>query len=162
MGVSLVNVHDSPAGTSGQLTLRKAQSTIPTSVNDEDAVYARASLKGDTVTTRSPRELVAQAWTPIANSTTETEILAAGAAGVFHDLTMLVLSNTGTSQDFSLRESTGGPILIVLRCNSDESPTVLRFDPPLKQSSPALSWTMQCGGNTNSLYVYAQAIKTTA
>lgn len=103
--------HDAAAAGNPLLAGGEARTTNPTSVGDGDAVRLRTDKSGRLVTCHSQaRDLLAQNTITL-SSTTETTLLAAGGAGVFHDIVGLVLTNTsGTAVRVDFRDATGGTV----------------------------------------------------
>ena len=93
--------------------------------------------------------------------TTETTLLAA-AAGVYHDLTLLTVSNTSSTKvrvDF--RDATGGTVRFSLEVAADgggNNPPILY---PIKQTTVNANWTAQMSGSVTDVRILAQAIKNT-
>ena len=106
------------------------------------------------------RELVAQSYTTIA-TTTETVIVAAGAAGVFNDLTFLSVSNTsllGTTIDF--RDAAGGAIRLTVFVAAGTT-LIYPIQIPVTQATAASAWTAQLGTAVTAVKIFAQSIKNT-
>lgn len=103
-------------------------------------------------------EDVVQNTVTLTTSTAETTLLAAGAAGVYHDLSMLIVTNTSaTPLVLSFRDATGGAVrfAVSLAANSSKE---LAFDPKWKQTTAANNWTVQSSASVTSVIVAAQAI----
>ena len=141
----------------------KARTTNPTAVADLDRVDGAADKTGkQIVVPHGVRELVAQASTVIAGSATETTILAAGAAGVFHDLLLLTISNqSATAEVVSIRDTTGGTVRMVLAIGAlgSNSTVTIPFSAPMAQTTAALNWTAQCSAGVATINIFVQAIK---
>lgn len=137
----------------------KARQTNPTAVADGD----RTDLSTDDlgrllVCIGQPRDLVTDQYTAIAASAAETTILTA-AAGVFHDLTAVLMTNAGAAAvrvDF--RDTTGGAIRFSITMASAAS---MSFAPPrpVKQTTANTNWTAQCSGAGTTINIFVQAEK---
>ena len=123
----------------------KAMITNPTAVSDADRVNARFDDIGRLVTvTGQVRDLIVQAITTIASSTSETTILAAGAAGVFHDITDLIITNaSATAVTVTIKDSTTGTTRAIfdLGAIGSNSAIPLNFSRPWLQATAANNWT---------------------
>lgn len=138
----------------------QARTTNPTSVADADRVNAIFDKTGrQVVITNHVREMVAQNVVTLTASTTETTLLAAGAAGVFHDLTYLKLTNSSaTGVLVTIRDATAGTAVDFWYV----PPTTTMggvLQVPFKQTTAANNWTIQCGASVSSLYATVQAVK---
>jgi hypothetical protein len=135
-----------------------ARTTNRTAVADSQVVRALGDDLGRGVLILNQvRDLVTQNRLSIAVAT-ETQILAAGATGVFHDLTYFKVSNESqvmTRAD--LRDATGGTV----RWTSVLVPGGTTNDilmVPFKQTSAATDWTLQLSV-TATVHVTIQAVK---
>lgn len=129
----------------GSLVLRqgvRAAQTNPTAVSDADSVGVMADDTGKLVVVCSgPRDLVTQQTTQITAATTETTILTAGAGGVYHDLTALIVTNKSAVQtSVTIKDATTGTTRMILDVGSTGN-IPLFFNPPFKQSAATANWT---------------------
>jgi hypothetical protein len=111
------------------------------------------------ITLIAPRELMVDAATIIVASTVETTILLAGAAGVFHDLTNLIVANTsavGTRVDF--RSAAAGAVRFSLWAPPTDT-VALPIDNPIMQAAAANHWTATCITAVTDIRIFAQAAK---
>jgi hypothetical protein len=139
----------------------KAKTTNPTKVSDADRVDGMFDVVGRQVNINSQvRELMTTAMTTITSSTTETTILAAGAAGVFNDITHLSISNDNTITDtrVDIRDSTGGTIRLSYYVPA-KGTIIVSFNPPFPQATAANNWTAQCGTSVANIYITVLAAK---
>lgn len=122
------------------------RSTNPANVTDNTTVTAYRDLKGRNVTMpESPRELKATG-TVILTTNAETTLIAAGAAGVFHDLVTLVITSNDTVlgiNTLTIRDATGGAAVMSLSINSFSVPFVIPFPASWPQTTAANNWTVQ-------------------
>ena len=137
-----------------------ARTTNPTAVADGDRVDAMFDkLKKQVMILNGPRELDVDATTTITASTTETTILAAGAAGVFHDLTVLWVANTSaTDVRVDFRSATAGSVRFSLYCPAGNTVGVV-LPQPIRQAAAANNWTAQSSASVTDLRIYVAAIK---
>lgn len=106
-----------------------------------------------------PRDLIAHNQITL-TSTTETTLLAAGGAGVIHDLVYLKLSNSsGTAVRVDIRDDTAGTVrdssfLAATGGGSNQSMLV-----PLTSSGANQNWTAQLSGAVSSVHITVIGIK---
>lgn len=105
------------------------------------------------------RELDTDQRTTITSSTSETTVLTAGGAGVFHDLTGVLVSNTsGTLVRVDFRRATGGSVVFELEAPAGMT---VGYSPlkPVRQASANNNWTAQSSGSVSDLRIFVQAEK---
>lgn len=123
-----------------------AASTNPTAVADGDRTNLRADLLGKLmIRAGSPRALITQAYVQlITSNTSETTLLAAGGAGVFHDICALTLSNSNntTATIVTIRDATAGSAVLVVSL-APRAATHLQWHVPFKQTTANNAWTIQ-------------------
>lgn len=125
----------------------KAASANPTAATAGNAVAMMADLSGKLVVTPvAPRLLVKHQATAVAVAT-ETTIVTAGAAGVFNDVTKIIVTTAvATAGTLTFRDVTaGGTPFIINYPNAalaPGSPLVLDFPVPLQQGTAASAWTI--------------------
>jgi hypothetical protein len=125
----------------------KAASANPTAATAGNSVALFADLLGKLVVTPvAPRLLTAHQATAVA-VTTETTIVTAGAAGVFNDITKIIVTTAvATAGTLTFRDVTaGGTPFIINYPNAALAPgvpLVLDFPVPLKQGTAASAWTI--------------------
>jgi hypothetical protein len=145
----------------------RAATANPANASDGNLVGLMADKAGRLVVTHSHvRNLQGHQTTTIAASGTETTIVTAGASGVFNDLCMLVFAGSSTAATvWSLRDSTGGTPLMSVNVppiGTVAQPVIVKFDPPLAQTTAANNWTIQAGtGTSTGCQVFAHYIKNT-
>jgi hypothetical protein len=138
-----------------------ARQTLQAAVADGDRVNATFDDLGrQVVCINSPRDMVVQTRTSL-NSTAETVIIAALAATYF-DLTMLVFSHEGTTNDIriDIRDSSAGTIRLSVDLAPDGGGAVIPFNTPFKQGGVNNNWTAQLSAapTSGNVYITVQAI----
>lgn len=129
----------------------------PTAVTDGQAVGLMTDKLGRLVTVTSHvRDLCGDQRTNVAVNT-ETTVVSAGAAGVFRDLTYILITTAGAAaQTITLKDSTGGTTRMVINypnaAVAPGSPFFVTFNPPLKQTTAANNWTVTQGTATACNY----------
>lgn len=138
----------------------QARTTNPTAVADADRVNAMFDKQGkQIVRTVAPRELVTDTTTTITASTSETTILAAGAGGVFHDITMLTVANTSaTDVRIDFRSATAGAVRFSWLVPAGSTIGGV-MQTPINQTTAANNWTAQSSASVTDLRIFAQAAK---
>lgn len=137
----------------------RAATINPTNAANGNLVGAMGDKAGRTVTTPvQVRELVAAQRTALA-AITETTIIAAGGAGVFNDITQLIITTAGAAAaTLTIKDGTAGTTIMVLNypnaALAPGAPLVINFNPPLPQAAANANWTI-----TNSV---ATAVNITA
>jgi hypothetical protein len=138
----------------------RASSTIPTAVTDGQLVGLMADILGKLVVrVGASRQLIVQNTITL-TTTTETTLLTAGAAGVFLDLTMLIISNTSaTAVRVDIRDATAGTVRMSLYAPAGQT---IGFTHPVTftQTTAANNWTAQLSAAVTDVRVLAQAIQT--
>jgi hypothetical protein len=132
----------------------RAATANPTNATGGNLVGIMADKAGRLVVTSGHvRDLQGTQTTTIAASGTETTIVTAGAAGVFHDICMLVISGQSTVNTvWTLRSATAGTFIASFNApvGATALPLVIKFDPPLAQPIAANNWTIQAGTGTST------------
>lgn len=136
--------------------------------NDANAV--RASTDGDyqalsvdklgrPIVTTAPRGQRAKNAITL-TSTTETTLLSAGGASVFHDLTKLVIANTSsTDVRVDFRDATGGSVIFSVYAPANQTVGVVCGDDPIPQTTANNNWTAQLSAAVTDVRIFVQAIK---
>ena len=121
----------------------KARTANPTAVAANDRVDAFFDDVGRQVTFNGvPRDLlVSPTITTITASTSETTVLAAGVAGVFHDVYGIIITNTSaTATEVTFKDSTAGTSRFKISAPANDTRGItLPFVVP--QSSANANWT---------------------
>ncbi len=146
--------HDSPDSGNGLKIAGVARIANPTAVTALDRVDAMFDKVGRQLTiVGQVRELMDDTSTTITSSTGATTIVAAQGAGVFADLTSLIISNSaGTATLVTLSDGTKSRIFSIAATGG----IVIPFARPLKHSTANTAWTLTCGTSVASIYVVAQ------
>jgi hypothetical protein len=138
----------------------RASSTIPTAVTDGQLVGLMADILGKLVVrVGASRQLIVQNTITL-TTTTETTLLTAGSAGVFLDLTMLIISNTSaTAVRVDIRDATAGTVRMSLYAPAGQT---IGFTHPVTftQTTAANNWTAQLSAAVTDVRIVAQAIQT--
>lgn len=142
----------------------RAATTNPTPVTDGQVVNAMLSKHGKLVTVDgAPRELRKSQKATLSNTTAETTIITAGAAGVMNDVHGLILANTGaTTTKVDIRDATAGTIIATIEVPTGETRGfMLPAGSGIAQTTAANNWTAQCTAATTAMEVTALYIQTT-
>ncbi|MGH9970671.1 MAG: hypothetical protein ACREBG_23170, partial [Pyrinomonadaceae bacterium] len=132
----------------------------PTAVAAGDLVGLMTDILGKQVTrAEAPRERVVQNTITL-TATTETTLIAAGAAGVFRDLTAVTLANTSaTGVRVDVRDATAGTVRWSFWVPATQTVgAVLRV--PVTQTTAANNWTAQLSAAVTDVRIFAQSIET--
>jgi len=140
----------------------QAITALPTAVSNAQNVALSADKFGrPVVLVGSIRDLTITQTTTLSATTSETTIVTAGAAGIFNDLVMLIVSNTSASTNtrIDFRDTTGGSVLFSLQSVGGAAPVGFALPIPIPQTSTATNWTAQCATSTTDVRIYAVAVK---
>jgi hypothetical protein len=125
-----------------------AKTANPANATDGNLVGIMCDKAGRLVTTPvNVRENIGKQYTALA-ANTETTFITAGAAGVFNDITMLIISTAGAAAaTLTIKDATGGTTQMVINypdaaLAQSGGPCVLCFNPPLTQTAAANNWTV--------------------
>lgn len=141
----------------------KAASANPANATALQAVAPFADLAGRMVVTPvNPRALIGKQATTI-SATGATTIVTAGAAGVFNDLTMLIITTAGlAAQTITISDGTLSWIIDYPNAAvAPGTPLIIDFgDVPLPATTAATAWTANQGAATACHYlaVFAQRL----
>ena len=92
------------------------------------------------------------------SGTTESTILA-GVANVFHDITMIIMTNRAqTSARVDIRDATAGTVILPVFL-AGQGGAVIPFSVPLKQTATGGNWTAQSSVLTGDVSIFMQAVK---
>lgn len=140
--------------------------TNPPNASDQAQNGIMVDKAGRIVTTTSHvRDLVGVQTTAV-TTTSETTFITAGGAGVFLDITQLIITTVdivvGT---LTIKDSTGGTVRMIVdypnAASAPAAPLIIPFNPPLPQSSANNNWTIQASANATHYEVTATFIKNT-
>jgi len=143
----------------------KAATANPANATAGNAVAIMGDKAGRVVvTSANVRELVAPQTTAIVASTAETTIITAGAAGVFNDLSALIITTTNAAASIiTIKDATAGTTRITLDYpNAALAPSdafMINFDPPIPQAVAANNWTATCSVNAGRYSITAVFVK---
>lgn len=94
--------------------------------------------------------------------TTETTLIAAGGTGVYHDLTLLMVSNTsGSKIRIDFRDTDSGSVIFSVEAAADGGGNNPPFKIPVKQTTANTNWRATLSGSVTDIRIFAQAIKNT-
>ncbi len=153
--------HDSPVVGNPLLNGGEARTTLPTAVADGDAVRAMFDDLGrGVISPHGSRDQTVDQQTTI-TGTSETTILAAGAAGVFRDLVHIIVSNDDNNNEATVtfRDNTAGTIKLIQAAARSGGGYSLEFPRPLKQGTAANVWTAQLDATTTSIHITVIAVE---
>lgn len=161
-------VEDSATGTTGRtvpttahLSGAVAATTNPTNAVAGNLVGLMADKAGRLVTTgANVRELIGVQQTTIASGTAETTIVSAGGAGVFNDLTELIITTiNAVAATLTLKDATTGTTRAVFDYPNAASapgvPLVITFNPPLPQAVANNNWTLTASVAAGAIHITA-------
>lgn len=139
----------------------QARQTNPAAVADADRVNAIYDDIGRQVITGSIRDLKVNQQTTITSSTSETTIVTAGAAGVFHDLYGLIISNTSaTGLSVTIKDATAGTTRFIIYVPAtDTRGFMLPESAGHNQAAAANNWTATCSASVASVQITALCVK---
>lgn len=105
------------------------------------------------------RELIADQYTTISSSTSETTIVTAG-PGV-NDLLFVLVTNTSASTDtrIDFRDSTGGTIRFSLRSIGGQPSVGFQLPAAITQTTANTNWTATCATSTTDVRIFALYVK---
>lgn len=138
----------------------QARTTNPTAVADADRVnFTADDLGRQVMVVGQVRDLMVHQHVQIASSSSETTILTAGAAGVFHDLTQLVITNqTATAVNVTIKDATAGTTRMIIALAASGG-AVLSFPRPVTQAATATAWTATLSSAAVTVNFFTQAEK---
>lgn len=123
-----------------------AKTAIPVKVADGQRVNGVFDAAGRQITTYADRSTVVRGLPVNLTTTTETTILAAAGAGIFQDITRLVIANSGSAQSsFSIRDTTGGTVQLAFTLDKNTSIDLIFDGYPMQQTTANSNWTAQLG-----------------
>jgi hypothetical protein len=135
-----------------------AKTALPAAASDGNLTGVMGDKFGrQVVLTGTIRDLVGTQTTTLSASVAETTIVTAGAAGVFNDLIMLIVTNTSasTTTRIDFRDTTAGTILFSLISIGGQQPVGFALPIPIPQTTAATNWTAQCATSTTDIRIYA-------
>lgn len=134
----------------------RGTTALPTAVSDGQLVGAMADKFGRQVVVGGAiRDLRGSQTTTISASTSETTIITAGAAGIFNDLVMVVVSNTSASATrVDFRDATAGTIIFSLYSPAGQPAGFSLPGQSIPQTSSANNWTAQSSASVTDLRIF--------
>lgn len=155
--------HDAAVTGNPFLLAGEARTSLPTAVANGDAVRLQADDDGRLVTQpMAPRDMINDSGTRVAlTSTTRTELVAAGGAGVFNDLVGLVMSNESATEVrvdiFDL--SAAGQTVFSVDLAADGGGAVIMLPIPWPQGTANNAWDVQLSAAVSTVYVSAICVE---
>jgi len=108
------------------------------------------------------RALIVQATVTL-TTTTETTILAAAGAGIYLDVSWIMLTNTSAAAvRVDIRPVTGGSVLLSLNVEASKTLIVDLSDIPLLQTTANNNWTLQLSAAVTDVRITAGSLKRSA
>lgn len=100
----------------------------------------------------------------LSNTTAETTILTAGAAGIFNNPFIMIFANSGAAATkVDIRDSTGGAIRETFYVPAgDTRGFTVPIDSALEQTTAANNWTAQCSVATTAMEISTVFVTTTS
>lgn len=140
----------------------RAATANPTAVTDGQAAYAMLDKLGKPVVVPfAPRLLTIQNLITL-TATTETTLLAAAAA-TFHDLVLLMITNTSaTAVRVDIRDTTAGTVRLSFQLppgTTLNSNIVVEPASPIEQAAVNTNWTAQLSAAVTDVRIFAKAVK---
>lgn len=141
-----------------------ATTSNPTSAASGNIVGMMADKAGRLVITPShARDLVQTQTTTVSATTTETTIVTAGAAGIFNDITAIIITSSGTATaNWAIRDSTGGTVRATFDtpATAGSAPIIIPCTVPIPQTTAANNWTIKASTSTGTgVHVFVQYIQ---
>jgi hypothetical protein len=134
------------------------RTSLPTAGGESTPIAALGDKYGRQVMQLgSLRELRGKSNITLTSDVTETTLIAAGGAGVFNDLLMLVISNTSnnTNTRIDFRDATGGTVLFSIQSPGNSTTGFSIPGTSIPQTTANSNWTAQCATSTNSIRILA-------
>ena len=140
---------------------RAATTTNPTAVTDGQRVKLMATKEGvKVVTGNKPRALRVESGVVTVTTTGETTLIAAGAAGIFHDLEWIKCSNTSaTATRLDIRDATAGTVIDALYLPAGDIRGAVYGITPMNQTTAANNWTIQLSGAVTDVRCTAKLLR---
>lgn len=140
----------------------RASAAIPAAVSaDGDVANGWTDLYGRLIVGNAPRARLGRAAIKLTSTTTETTLIAAGAAGVFRDVYRLTITNTSaTATKVTIRDVTAGGTPEVYYLAAGETKG---FSGPIDaadvQTTAASAWTATCGTSVADVEICARYVE---
>jgi hypothetical protein len=137
-----------------------ARTADPTAVATGDRVDAYFDVTGkQVVTPYAPRALTVTGAATLTN-TTATSLITAGGAGIFVDLTTLILTNTSsTAVRVDIRDAgTGGSVIFSIGLAANGG-AVVNFPAPVPQTTANNAWAVQLSASVTDVRCYGIGVK---
>jgi hypothetical protein len=138
----------------------QARTTNPGAIADGDRSNFVTDKLGKQIVVGSIREMKVQQATTISN-TSETTVLSAGAAGVFHDVYGVIITNTSaTATEVAFKDATAGTTRFTISAPANDTRGfMLPESAAHSQASAANNWTATAADAVTSLEITVMAVK---
>lgn len=151
--------HGDAADDAAALIGVEARTTLDAVVDDGDITRVMGDSEGRVVVTGSSRAMVVSG-TATLSTTTETVVVAAGDADVFHDLSFLDMSNTSSTKvRVDIRDAVGGTVRLSRVLGPNDGATYNLQMTPWPQDEAANAWTVQLSGAVADVRVSLLCVK---
>lgn len=159
-GITGAAAHDAAVSGNPVRVAGRAMLANGTSVAEDDTADIATDNQGRVLTTpHVPRDLTVHGNATL-TSTTQTTLISAGAAGVFHDVVKLVFTNSSsTATRVAVKDATSGTTRIEVALAANGGAVIDFGSVPLTQATAANNWTVTLSGAVTSVYCFGQAIK---
>ena len=138
-----------------------ARTANPTAVAALDRVDSFYDLEGRQIVQPFGSRGLTVHNTITLSSTTETTLIAAGAAGIFHDVLGIFAANSSaTAVSVAIKDATAGTTRATIYVPAGQNAGFM-LPIPLTQSGAAANWTATLSAAVSSVYVTAIAVKKT-
>lgn len=139
----------------------QARTTNPTAVADADVANFITDKVGRQITVQSIRDLKTTATITITASTSETDLFAAGGAGVFLDLYFVMVTNTSsTATEVAFKDAAAGTTRFTLSAPANDTRGYMIGESGgWPQNTANNKWTCTAADSVSSLLISAIVVK---
>jgi hypothetical protein len=150
---------------SGVMTLAENVTTAP-SLTTGQSVAAQCDYQGSLFVKPFRRGQTKAQATTITNTSAATTVLAAAAAGIFSDISALVVTptaqSTGVAFTITLSDGTNNYVFDMNTGSTTslviQPPLALDFNPPIAASTAATAWTIALSSNAVTVHIVVNAV----
>lgn len=138
-----------------------AATALPTAVAAGDMVRLIADPYGRLIVRSTPRDLLVHNKITLSSTTTETTALAAGAAGIYHDVYSVIVTNTSsTPTEVSFKDATSGTTRFKISAPANDTRGfTISPDAAITQATAANNWTATCADSVADIEITILAVK---
>ena len=142
----------------------RAATANPTNATGGNTVASMGDKAGrQVVTPGNVRELIGVQTTVISASTAETTIVTAGGAGVFNDISCIVITTTDVAAAvITIKDATAGTTRMTLHIPATaakDGPLCIPFPIPMPQAAAANNWTATVSVNAGAVAINVVYVK---